>query len=774
MARAVTRRGARPQGARRLALGGAAVVAAVVLAAALLLVHLHRQAREDAQRELANLALVLARYTENNLQSVDLLQDSLIDMVLALDIRSVEQFNELLATNAVDQNLRARIAALPQINVLSFTNADGVTVASTQEWPPSLFSIADQPQFQVLRDNPEQASYLGPPVLDTRSGVRDISITRRIGSADGRFLGVVSVGFGLAGLETFLSRIALGPGSAIAIWRRDGLMLARYPQPAATGREPTWYDNGPCIRGLTWADHGLCRSISRIDGQDRFIAIRALTDYPMTVTVSRLASGVLAPWWRQAGYIAGAVLLITAVVLGGILLGIRQLRSRELLESARTAMRVLHEQRRGEARIAHLAQHDPLTGLANRTLMRMKLEEAVALARAGGGCTVMCVDLDQFKDVNDTLGHPVGDLLLQAVAQRLRSAVRETDTIARLGGDEFAIVQAGPRQAHDAETLARRLVAALGAPFHLDGHYVVTGASIGIAIAPDDGTDPDQLLKSADLALYRAKAAGRGCFRFFEPGMSEQAQMRRGLQIDLGRALQAGEFLLFYQPKVDIPTLRITGFEALLRWQHPERGLVMPDQFIPLAEETGLIVPLGEWVLRQACAEAAAWPGGQKVAVNLSAAQFGSSALVGAVTSALDQAGLDPARLELEVTETVLIRDTEATLATLHRLKALGLTIALDDFGAGYSSLGYLQKFPFDRVKIDRSFIKTLGHAQVSGAIVQSVLDLCAALRMATTAEGVETMEQCRILAAGGCDEAQGYLFGRPCPATEIPPLLAA
>ncbi|MDO9714347.1 sensor domain-containing protein, partial [Paracraurococcus lichenis] len=431
------------------------------------------------------------------------------------------------------------------------------------------------------------------------------------------------------------------------------------------------------------------------------------------------------------------------------------------------------ERRAAEARIAHMAHHDALTGLPNRVRFRERLDAALTRVRRGEPCAVLCLDLDRFKEVNDTLGHPAGDALLRAVTERLRSELREVDTLARLGGDEFAVVQAGADQPHDATVLARRLVEVLGTPFDLDGHRVVIGTSIGIAFAPGDGADADALLKAADMALYRAKAEGRGCWCFFEPEMDARMQLRRTLELDLRRALAEGEFELHYQPIVGVRNRVVHGLEALIRWRHPERGLVPPDRFIPVCEETGMIVPLGSWVLRRACAEAVTWPGAPRVAINLSPTQFGSRGLVEAVQEALAASGLEPGRLELEITETAMLRDTEETLATLHQLKALGVRIAMDDFGTGYSSLGYLQRFPFDKVKIDRSFVRGLGEARASEAIVRAVAELCDGLDMSTTAEGVETEAQLAVLRRQGCGEAQGYLFAHPTPAPDVPALLA-
>ena len=426
------------------------------------------------------------------------------------------------------------------------------------------------------------------------------------------------------------------------------------------------------------------------------------------------------------------------------------------------------EQRRSEAKIAHMALHDTLTALPNRTLLNERLEQALARATRGEMVAIHILDLDHFKHVNDTLGHPVGDKLLQMVGVRLRALVRDTDTIARMGGDEFAIVQVALSQIADATSLAQRIIATVCEPYEIDGHQVVIGTSIGITVAPSDGLIPDELIRNGDLALYRAKGDGRGNFRFFEPEMDVQMQARRTLEQDLRKALTTCEFELHYQPVVNLANDKISGFEALIRWQHPEKGMVSPATFIPLAEETGLIVPIGEWVIRQACVTAAQWPADLKIAVNLSPAQLRSPGLLQVVVSALAASGLAADRLELEITETVLLHDSEATLAILYRLRELGVRIAMDDFGTGYSSLSHLQRFPFDKIKIDRSFIRNIVDDAGSLNIVRAVAALASGLGVAATAEGVETQEQLDVIRSEGCIEMQGFLFSKPIPAREI------
>lgn len=424
------------------------------------------------------------------------------------------------------------------------------------------------------------------------------------------------------------------------------------------------------------------------------------------------------------------------------------------------------ERRRAEARVAHMAHHDPLTGLANRALFQQRLEEAV---HGEEPFALLCVDLDRFKEVNDTHGHPIGDALLCRVAARLRGNALPGDVVARLGGDEFALIQRGGKQPETALGTARRIVERLGAAFEVAGHSVEVAASVGIAIGGRDGHDAVELLRAADLALYRAKRLGHGAIVEFRPTIAHEAEARMRLEQDLRNALLRQEFELHYQPLFDLRSGARLGFEALLRWSHPRRGLLLPDQFIALAEETGLIIPIGEWVLHEACRAAAAWPDDYKLAVNVSAAQLRDCKLVRKVQAALLDSGLPAQRLELEVTESVVLQDCEEAASALHALKHMGVSLALDDFGTGYSSLSALARLPFDRVKIDRSFIAGLGQRDDCAAIVRAVTSLCNALGLATTAEGVETAEQLALVTAEGCKEVQGYLLGHPAGADQFP-----
>ena len=439
------------------------------------------------------------------------------------------------------------------------------------------------------------------------------------------------------------------------------------------------------------------------------------------------------------------------------------------------ALMDITERKQAEQRLAFMAQHDGLTGLPNRTLLRQRLDEILMhTRRSGDKAGVMVLGLDNFKAVNDSLGHAVGDKLLRGVARRLRSSLREEDAIARLNSDEFAIVHPGIARPEDAVLVARRLLAAIGEPYLLDGHSIVIGASIGIAMAPGDGDDSEKLLKNADMALSRAKVESRGTFSFFEPEMDARAQARRKIEIELRAAIQNDVLRPYYQPLVNLATGRIAGFEALVRWPDAERGLVPPSEFIPVAEETGLIHAIGTMMLRRACADAALWPDDVSVAVNLSPLQFRSGNLLSVVTEALKLAGLAPKRLELEITETLMLEKSDEVLATLHALRALGVRISMDDFGTGYSSLSYLRSFPFDKIKIDRSFVTDLDGNVEAQAIVRSIVSLGKGLGVIITAEGVETEGELRCLRNEGCDQAQGFLFSKARPNAEVVALLMA
>ncbi|MDG4897758.1 EAL domain-containing protein [Mesorhizobium sp. WSM4976] len=468
-----------------------------------------------------------------------------------------------------------------------------------------------------------------------------------------------------------------------------------------------------------------------------------------------------------AGY--GAILIVTLLALTcWYVIG----RTIAMQASAAETLERRVEERTAE--IQHLASHDLLTGLPNRGLLADTMDEALRSLRGSEKLAVHCIDLDRFKPVNDNLGHPVGDELLIAVAKRLKQQAGETAMVARVGGDEFVVLQLLLDGDGQAGALASRVIHALSGEFPIQGHTINIGSSIGIAVFPEDGQDSQSLIRKADLALYKAKAEGRGTYRSFEQGMDARLQKRRQIEAELAVAVADKQFVLHYQPIHDASTSRLTGFEALVRWDHPRLGLLPPSEFIQLAEETGVIQGLGEWIMQQACADAAKWPSNINIAVNLSPAQFKQQSLPLQIASALAASGLAPSRLEFEITESVLLAHNEHTIKTLHSLRELGIGIAMDDFGTGYSSLSYLRSFPFNRIKIDRSFVSLMCESSESRAIVKAVADLGATLGMTTTAEGVETEDQYRLIKEHGCTDVQGWLFGRPMPASEAHALLVA
>ena len=891
--------------ARHLPLVGSLFVGIVLAAAMAWFVVTSRQGViDDAAREMRNDALIIAEDEDRSLQAVDVMQLGLIEQMRGLGIDSPEALARTMASQTVQRSLSARIGGLPYVSALMLFDTHGELLNFSRVWPPPPLDGSDRDFIRDMTAAASPPAIISEPSRGKVTGEWEIYFSRRFEAADGRLLGFVVSTIEIGYFERFYARLPLTGDGAFALYRRDGLLLARFPHlDRQIGKK--FADTANYNRVLAGLDDGVIRQVSLHNGMDRLSVPHALAHFPLIMVVSDAMDSILRSWQQEIRILVATAVLLELVLAATTLLVMRHLRSHEKLlvaEAARTraeadlalanererAARVLNlqesrfdtalqnmvqgllmvdrdgkllvvnrrfcqlfglppgvaapgisysdvatlvvtrgniqavdmievrrqrqeaagrtsrsifvwelsdgrvltvthqpmedgwlttyedttERRAVEARIAHLAQHDALTGLPNRVLFRVTLERALAFARRGHLLALLCLDLDQFKSVNDTLGHPVGDGLLQAVAERLHGCLRETDTVARLGGDEFGIVQTSIESPVDTTGLADRLIELMEAPFEIEDHQIVIGTSIGIAFAPQDGLDADELLKNADLALYRAKFDGRGVYRLFQTAMDAEMQMRRRLELDLRHALGSGQFEVYYQPLIDLKAEAVAGFEALLRWHHPERGLIPPDQFIPLAEEIGAIVPIGEWVLREACIAAAAWPAALSISVNLSPVQFKSRDLVATVTAALRDAGLASGRLELEITETVMLHDTAATLATLHELRRIGVRLAMDDFGTGYSSLSYLRRFPFDRIKIDQSFVRELGKQSDCGAIIRAVISLSRDLGMATTAEGVETREQLCALAEAGCSDIQGFLFSRPIPLRDIPAML--
>jgi diguanylate cyclase (GGDEF)-like protein len=670
-------------------------------------------------------------------------------------------------------NWADRTALVGELTIqLAVIGADGFTIATTAGYSGPPLYIGDREHFRAHVDTDADELFISTPVQGRASGKWSIQFSRKIRRPDGGFGGIIVISIDPNFVESFYQTVDLGPGGSVALRNLDKVILAARGALSTTlGRKvtrPTFNE------ALARASVGHYWSNGQTDGVNRLVAYRVSGKFKLIFTIGRSEADIFRANQRNGPMYIGVAAVITLLVLIAMAFGahhqIRLDRIRDNLRrseaQARERAQMLERQSR---EIAHIAHHDILTGLVNRVLLHSHIEQAFArVKRNHEYFAILCVDLDRFKIANDTLGHQAGDVLLQQVAGRLRECVREVDTVARIGGDEFVVLQANAAGGDHATALATRILQAVSAPYDINGAPVVISASIGIAVAPWDGSTTDKLLSRADLALYRAKANGRNNLCFFDMEMEESAFKRSALELELREALVRDEFELWYQPWINITTGRVGGCEALLRWRHPVRGVLGPNEFIPIAEETGLIGRLGDWVLRRACQDAACWPQEIKLAVNLSAAQFIGGNLCATVRGALVDAGLDAARLELEITETLIIEDFEGTREALGELRRHGINIALDDFGTGYSSLTHLRQLLFNRIKIDKSFIAEMTTRTDCVAIVSAVIALGHSLGVSITAEGVETNDQLVMLRAAGCTEVQGYLFSRPKPAAEL------
>ena len=958
------------------------------------------------QRELKNMALVMAENTNQSFHSIDQLLQQLIASFHGDGLQTKQQLKLSLSGPDVHTELKNAIVGLPVVSQIGLFDSEGKLVNHSESWPIPELDIGDRAHFNQLKSEAHLRYLLSAPVRSGTTGAWFIVFARKIISANGDVLGFLGGTVELSHFETFFGSVTLDKGASIVMARTDGTMLVRYPRVESMAGQSI-SDDAALQNLLRGQDHSEMWLRNALEGEDQLIAIRRVSRYPLVISISTEAEMALADWRRQAAFLAALAAGIVLAIALGAFFSIRQLvqvqlRSNQAIEEHKTRLtmaldnmsqglcmfdsesrlilcnqrylemydlspkivrpgcslveiieqrkktntfegdagsygaevgalvaegntasrlveipdgriiRLVHqpmpngawvatheditvqrraeqerdrnreflnlvvdnipvttvvkdardlryvfvnregeryyamprdkiigktpfdllppasaqlvvdldrqmlaanrgpiidehqirmpdgalriakstrlpildadgepqyllavieditERKRAEERIAHQAHHDALTNLPNRVLFRSQLEIALNQLRDGQHLALLYLDIDHFKSVNDTLGHPMGDELMRAVADRLRHCVQVGDSVARLGGDEFALIHAAIRHPQDCIPLLNKIYDAIRAPYELGGHQVVADVSIGIAIAPGDGTEPDELLKNADLALYGAKAEGRGTYRFFELDMDARMKERRSLELDLRKAITNGEFELHYQPILDIAQDKVVGCEALVRWHHPERGMIAPAQFIPVAEETGLINPIGEWVLRQACADAAKWPDDLKIAVNLSPVQFRSRSLVQTIFNAFASAGLRPDRLELEITETVLMHHTDATIEVLNQLHKIGVRIAIDDFGTGFSSLGYLRSFPISKLKIDRTFIRDLPDDPDATAIVRAVVGLATSLGIVSTAEGVETDGQLTSLRSMGCSEMQGYLLSPPRPLKEV------
>jgi diguanylate cyclase (GGDEF)-like protein/PAS domain S-box-containing protein len=989
-----------------LILCGVLLIAGIMIGTAIMVDQFRERALSNAERELENALLLLSRHFDQQFEESDIIVNDLISKMQSSANASPETFKSQMSSLDAHLMLTSRANALSYIVEINIFDSDGRLINSSGAWPLPAASIADQAYFKTFKSDPHSKIALAKTVRSDFTGNLTAVFAHRLSGPDGVFLGVMVRRIVPVNFEKFLASVALGHGSAIALFHRDGTLLARYPHAdAMIGKK---LKTAPLLtKVLAEGGRQTLRFQSPVDHQDRLGSAAALSHFPIVVITTTAVSAVLADWREQTRFlvaIAALSALVIAVILflivrqlnrqnreaqqrlelqkhrldtalnnmtqglvlfdasarlvlcnqryidmyelptelvqpgrlfydlvryrkergsftgdveefcstvlqniaqgkvthtivdaadgrsalivnqplaqGGWVATIEDITERRNLEQERdrnyaflrqiidhiptqitvkdvrdrryvlanrvaevqfglsrdaivgktaldlfpkatadliaadderalqssdglfvdetpwqsqalgdrfiTSRRIgipdqtgetrylinviddVTERRRADEKIAHLAHYDALTDLPNRVLFREQIERELRRLSRGEQFALLYIDIDEFKSINDSLGHHVGDELLKAVAARIRGCIRESDLVARLGGDEFAVIQTAVHTVNDVVEFVTRIHEAIRQPYECLGHQLSTDASIGIALAPQDGTDLDQLIKNADLAMYGAKADGRRTYRFFEPAMDASAKARLTMEQDLRQALADDGFEIHYQPLVDLAHNEVTGCEALVRWRHPERGMVSPVEFIPVAEDTGLIVELGEWVLRTACAEAATWPAHVRLAVNVSPVQLKCQTVALKIASALAASGLPPSRLELEITEAVLIRDDETALAILHQLRAIGVRIALDDFGTGYSSLSYLKRFPFDKIKIDRCFVSDIAEIDGSSAIVQAVVNIAAARNMTTTAEGVETPAQKEILRALGCTEMQGYLFSAAKPGPEV------
>jgi diguanylate cyclase (GGDEF)-like protein/PAS domain S-box-containing protein len=991
---------------------GALLVAAIIVGTVVMVDQFRERALSNAERELENTVLLLARHFDQQFEDSEIIASDLASRTEFSGSPSSENFRSQMSTLDAHLMLKSRVSILSYIGDVNIFDADGKLINSSGVWPLPAIDISDRSYFKTFKSDPEARIALAEPVRSYFTDKWTTVIAHSLTGPNGAFLGVMVRRIDPANFEKFFASVVLGEGAAISMFHRDGTLLARYPRAdMMIGQK---FQAAPLLhKVLAEGGRQTLRVRSPVDDQDRIGSAVPLSRFPIVVVATSTVSAALADWRAQtrlmiiaAALSASVIALILFVIIrqmarqnresqarlesekqrldtalnnmtqglvlydasarvvicnqryidmynlstdvakpgchfydlirhrqatgsfdgdidqfcstimhnvaqgkitqtmmecadgrsfvivnkplvqGGWVATIEDITERRSLEQERdrnyaflhqiidhipsqitvkdardrryllvnrvaetqfgfsretivgktaldlfpkpaadriaadddralqspdglflderpwhsqalgdryiTSKRIgipdqagqpryiinvvddVTERRRADEKIAHLAHYDALTDLPNRVLFREQIERELRRTGHGEQFALLYIDIDEFKGINDSLGHHVGDELLKTVATRIRSCIGGNDLIARLGGDEFAVIKTGLGNDADVVEFVTRIHEAIRQPYQCLGHQLSTDASIGIARAPQDGTELDQLIKNADLAMYGAKADGRRTHRFFEPAMDACAKAKLAMEQDLRQALVDGGFEIHYQPLVDLGRNEVTGCEALLRWRHPERGMISPAEFIPVAEDTGLINELGEWVLRTACAEAASWPDHIRLAVNVSPVQLKCQTIALKIAGALAASGLSARRLELEITEAVLIRDDEAALAILHQLRAIGVRIALDDFGTGYSSLSYLKRFPFDKIKIDRCFVSDIAEIDGSSAIVQAVVNIAASRNMTTTAEGVETQAQREILRALGCTEMQGYLFSAARPGPEVRKLFGA
>ena len=794
----------------RLIYAGTALLILLLLATnAGVLWHLRQSELSDQTNQLENLSLILAEQAERTFQSVDLVVTSVAAGMAAEGVTDAASFDRIMVGRDVHLLLREKISGTPQLDAINVTSRDGQMINFSRYWPVPKIDVTDRDYYQAMTADPTLKTYVSQPAQNRATGAWTIFLVHRVDGAKGELIGFVVGGISLKYFEDFYQAISTDKGTSIALQKMSGHMLVRFPPTDTVGKV---FSNSE--RLMPDGVSGTLRELSPIDGQMRIKAAHGLANYPVFALATKTEKAALANWRTMARLMSlGALGCAMAIAAAGFAFGRQWLHKMRLADSQAelgrheeraAAMRAAAEVAQAAAlRVAYAAEHDFLTGLPNRMLLTDRVGQAIALAqRHKKHVAVLFLDLDGFKHINDSLGHGVGDKLLQSIARRLAACVRSSDTVCRQGGDEFVVLLTEVEQSEDAAIAAGRIVRAVSGshsidqndvhvdvavaagrmlqavaePHSIDRHELYVTASIGVSVYPEDGLDAETLIKNADTAMYQAKESGRQSYRFFEPEMNVRAVERQSIEEDLRRALERQEFLLHYQPIIDLRTGAITGAEALIRWMHPTRGMIPPLQFIPVAEDCALIVPIDAWVLREACAQARAWLDAGlppiTMAVNASAIELRSGAFLEKLFTTLHETGLEPTSLVLEVTESVLMKHAEAATSILRALREKGVKVAIDDFGTGYSSLGYLRKFPLDGLKIDQSFVRQIDTAGEDTAIVSAVIGMAQSLKLRVIAEGVETLEELEFLRAHKCDAAQGYYFSRPVVAQEFERLL--
>jgi diguanylate cyclase (GGDEF)-like protein len=796
----------------RLLYAGTALLILVLLATnAAVIWHLRESELRREEDQMATFSLILAEQAERSFESVDLVLVSVAERANIEDVTDAASFDQKMAGEDIHRLLRDKITGIPQLDAMIVINRDGTLINTSRTWPAPDIHIADRVFFMTVKADAGLQNYISEPVQNRSTGTWTIYLTHRISGANGEFLGLILGAMQIRYFEAFYQAIAPGAGSSIALLRLDGVTLSRFPRMETIGKI---YSNSQ--RLLQGGTSAVGRHVNPIDGQMGVIAVHRLATYPVLAIASISETAALTNWRAITQLmLLGALGCTISIAVAGVAFA-RQWINKATLAASREELR--RQEDRTEAvrataevartttlRMTYSAEHDFLTSLPNRMLLNDRVNQAIAQAqRSHKHVAVLFVDLDGFKHINDSLGHQIGDKLLQSIARRLLTCVRGSDTVSRQGGDEFVVLLSEVENPQDASHAATRIVQsvagnlaidldsvhvniavvagkilqAVAEAHSVDQHDLYITASIGVSVYPEDGLNADTLIKNADTAMYQAKETGRQNFQFFELEMNLRAVKRQLIEEGLRRALERQEFALHYQPIIDLRTGSITGAEALLRWTHPTLGPVPPDQFIPVAEDSGLIRSIGAWVLREACRQRRIWadaglPVGT-MAINVSPNQLRDRDFLEDLFAILKESRLDPSSLVLELTETVLVKNAQSASSILQTLRARGVQVAIDDFGTGYSSLSYLRKLPLDALKIDKSFVRQIGTAGEDTAILIAVIDMARSLKLRVIAEGVETPEELTFLRDHQCDEVQGYYFSRPVVPQEFAKLLRA